>query len=51
MAHSLGIPDANIMAAGGWKTDTVMKSIYRHAMEDRQMESLEEVAKHISKLN
>ena len=28
--HSLGVPDADIMAAGGWKTDHVMKTVYRH---------------------
>lgn len=34
--HSLGIPDAYIMARGGWSSDTVLKSVYRHAMTDRQ---------------
>lgn len=51
MAHSLGIPDANIMAAGGWKTDNVMKSIYRHAMADKQKESLSLISDHLSRLN
>ena len=31
-AHYLGLSDADIMATGGWKTDYVMKSVYRHAM-------------------
>lgn len=31
-AHSEGMSDADIMKSGGWKTDTVMKRIYRHAM-------------------
>lgn len=31
-AHSLGMSDANIMASGGWKTDSVMKRVYRHDM-------------------
>lgn len=34
-AHYLGISDADIMATGGWKTDYVMKSVYRHAMADK----------------
>ena len=36
MAHSIGIPDSYIMAAGGWKSDGVMKTVYRHALKDRQ---------------
>lgn len=33
-AHSKGIPDAVIMESGGWKSDYVMKSIYRRALEE-----------------
>ena len=32
---SLGISDADIMALGGWSTDHVMKTVYRHAMIDK----------------
>ena len=32
-AHALGIPDAVIMESGGWKTDHVMKRVYRHAKD------------------
>ena len=35
ISHSLGIPDSYIMAAGGWKTDNVLKSVYRHALADK----------------
>ena len=28
--HSIGVSDADIMKSGGWKTDNVMKSVYRH---------------------
>lgn len=40
--HALGIPDAYIMQRGGWKTDGVLKSVYRHAMDDtkRQMDGV-----------
>lgn len=31
-AHELGYSDAIIQAMGGWSTDHVMKSVYRHAM-------------------
>lgn len=39
-AHALGIPDAVIMESGGWKTDHVMKRVYRHAkdVESKQKE-------------
>lgn len=31
--HEKGLSDANIQEMGGWKTDAVMKTVYRHAME------------------
>lgn len=34
--HSKGIPDALIMKYGGWKTDNVMKKVYRYAMDDEE---------------
>ena len=34
-AHTLGIPDAYILKLGGWKTDSVMKGVYRHAQKDK----------------
>lgn len=33
---SLGIPEADIMRMGGWETDHVMKSVYRHSMIDKE---------------
>ena len=36
--HALGVPDAYIMQRGGWSTDAVLKSVYRHAMSDHQNE-------------
>lgn len=32
---AMHIPDENIMRMGEWKTDHVMKDVYRHAMEDK----------------
>lgn len=32
---ALNIPDADIMRMGGWETDHVMKSVYRHSMMER----------------
>ena len=37
-AHSIGIPDVYIMKSGGWKTDYVMKSVYRNALKDQEKE-------------
>lgn len=31
-----GIPEADILALGGWETDYVMKRVYRHSMIDKQ---------------
>ena len=50
MAHALGIPDAYIMKAGGWKTDNVMKRVYRHAQEEKSLEAMKDVAAHLSDL-
>jgi integrase len=35
-SHELGYSDAVIQAIGGWETDHVMKSVYRHAMNKDQ---------------
>ena len=37
-AHSQGIPDAVILESGGWKSDYVMKNVYRRAMEKDKQE-------------
>lgn len=33
---ALNIPEADIMKMGGWETDHVMKSVYRHSMIDKE---------------
>lgn len=35
--HEIGISDAQIMKMGGWKTDAVMKNIYRYALPDEKL--------------
>lgn len=50
MAHALRIPDAYIMASGGWKSDGTLKSIYRHALEDKKEEMQKQAAEYISQL-
>lgn len=43
-AHSMGMSDADIMKSGGWKSDHVMKNVYRHAMKDTLQEEQAKVA-------
>lgn len=40
-SFELGISEANIMSIGGWATPSVMKSVYRRAMEKSKKESME----------
>jgi len=42
-AHSMGIPDADIMAIGGWQTDNVMKKIYRKSLDESKKQSMEKL--------
>lgn len=39
-----GIPDSYIMEMGGWKSDYVMKSVYRHALDDQKAEAMKKAA-------
>ena len=32
---ALGVPEADILKMGGWETDHVMKSVYRHSMMEK----------------
>lgn len=46
-AHSLGIPDADIMAIGGWETDHIMKKVYRKSMEESKKHSMDIITKNL----
>lgn len=41
--HAKGIPDQYIMARCGWKTDTVMKRIYRHTLQSEEEKKNQEI--------
>lgn len=43
-AHSRGMSDADIMSSGGWKTDAVMKNIYRHSLEETKEQAQKKIA-------
>jgi len=32
----LGVSEADILRMGGWETDHVMKSVYRHSMMEKE---------------
>lgn len=44
--HALGVPDQYIMKVGGWKTDGVLKSIYRGTMNDYEKKFRDVTLKH-----
>lgn len=46
IAHALGMPDVYIMKQGGWKTDNVMKRVYRDALSDRIRPEAEKINSH-----
>jgi integrase len=46
-SHSEKIPEADILAMGGWSSDNVMKRVYRHAMKDSLRKSQELAANKI----
>lgn len=48
--HALGVPDAYIMSRGGWNSDTVLKQIYRHALDDRAKEENSKINAHFSSM-
>lgn len=41
---ALGVPEADILKLGGWETDRVMKTIYRHSMMDKEENAKREAA-------
>ena len=46
-ASTLGIPEADIMAMGGWKSDYVFKSIYRDSMNESRKASMDKIGDNI----
>ena len=43
-AHSIGTPDAVIMANGGWRSDYTMKKVYRKALDEDKKKFQEELS-------
>ncbi|MBO5853101.1 MAG: site-specific integrase [Bacteroidales bacterium] len=47
---SLGIPTEYILKDGGWKTDYVMKNVYRHTLSDKEKEFTSKTISHFNSL-
>lgn len=41
---ALGVPEADILKMGGWETDHVMKSVYRHSMMEKEEQAKRDAA-------
>ena len=48
--HAIGIPDQYIMARGGWKTDHVMKQVYRDTISDEAKKMNDKINDYFSKI-
>lgn len=46
---ALGVPEVDILKMGGWETDHIMKSVYRHSMIDREEESKRKASQKLQK--
>lgn len=44
---AMGVPEADILKMGGWETDHVMKSVYRHSMKDKEEQAKREAAENL----
>lgn len=47
--HAIGIPDQYIMQRGGWKTDHVMKRVYRDTISDVEKEMNDKINDYFAK--
>lgn len=46
---ALGIAEADILKMGGWETDHVMKSVYRHSMMEKEEQAKRDAAEKLRK--
>jgi len=42
---AMNVPEADIMRMGGWETDYVMKSVYRHSMMEKEEQAKRDALK------
>lgn len=48
--HAIGIPDQYIMDRGGWKSDKVLKSVYRNVISDEKKKFTDKINAHFDDL-
>ena len=47
--HAIGVPDQYIMQRGGWKSDAVLKSVYRNVLDDKNKEFTDKTNEYMKK--
>lgn len=47
--HAIGVPDVYIMQWGGWSSDTILKQVYRNALDDKAKEFSDKKNGYLSK--
>lgn len=48
--HAVGIPDQYIMERGGWKSDKILKQVYRNVISDEQKKFTEQINSHFESM-
>ena len=48
--HAIGVPDQYIMFSGGWKSDFMLKSVYRNTLDDFKAENDAKINRFFSKV-
>lgn len=48
--HAIGIPDQYIMEMGGWKSDRVLKAVYRNTIEDEKKKFTDKITSHFEQM-
>lgn len=46
---ALGVPEADILKMGGWESDHIMKSVYRHSMMEKQEKAKRDASEKLRK--
>lgn len=47
--HAIGVPDQYIMERGGWSSDSILKSVYRNTLSDKQKEFTDKTNNYLDK--
>lgn len=46
--HAIGVPDQYVMKSGGWKTDSVLKRVYRNTLSDFEKANAKKAAQYFA---